>query len=288
MESTTSDANPLQSPFDFRRRAFAVLVVDPDGRVRHVMGSGLEIASGLAFTAGHVIEEFLKEQGMEYDSMGVARMPTRDETNALRDGVFECERLSILAAFLMPDKSIVTRRCLAAIRVENCDVAFLWLDLEEGLNFFGFPISLYPPQPGDEMTAFGFPKGEVIHAERSEEQRVLLNPKLQRGEVIEVEFTGTGSAMGIPRFRCDFEAPPGMSGGPVFDAVGRLRGIVSSSMFGGTSVAALWPTVVRPLLDETTLQQHHLDGKLSIDGAELVRTLGDVVVFSTEAARREL
>jgi hypothetical protein len=102
------------------------------------------------------------------------------------------------------------------------------------------------PTTGLEVQAFGFPMSEV---EEDPDGGWLVRHQAvgARGRVGDVyQLRRDAGMLKFPCFEMDLPIESGMSGGPVFDASGYLRGIVSSSVtphlipsYGST----LWPTL---------------------------------------------
>jgi hypothetical protein len=113
------------------------------------------------------------------------------------------------------------------------------------------PVSLIPPEVGEEVSGFGF------HSIKFDGSRVLENGALEHLEIKDTLSQSTGHVKQVHMFKRDsnmlpfpcFEVDccfhPGMSGGLVLNSKSELCGIVCSSMplddFHFSHVALIWP-----------------------------------------------
>lgn len=81
------------------------------------------------------------------------------------------------------------------------------------------------PQPGDSVTAIGFPGAG---ADVSEE-KTIQPPSFKSGTV----STRRASPRGLEGYEIDADISPGMAGGPTVDASGRVVGVNSHAIRGG-------------------------------------------------------
>jgi len=114
------------------------------------------------------------------------------------------------------------------------------------------PLRSTPLQAGEAVLAIGHPFGGAPPGETA--YSGTLSWSLSQGIV---------SAVGTHLVQTDAALNPGSSGGPVFDAQGRVIGIVSRKL-GGEGVAFLSPVERLRALVEDPHGAHHLGGDLSL------------------------
>lgn len=218
---------------DICRFALPILAEGPTEQ--HVIGSAVMITPGLAMTARHVIDECLKV----YDGVAPAEPGVTQNLNA----TFHLR----LVQFVDGGKDA---RIWHGRRVHTSaytDIAFIELLRPDGAEQQpSLQMTIEAPEVGDRVFAFGYPRGVI---EPGTMPKVTLDPRTTSGTVVELFERGRDRLMmPHPCFHTDAVFDAGMSGGPVFDAAGRVCGIVSTStppMEEGGSWASfaslLWP-----------------------------------------------
>src|SRR5262249_38049728 len=114
----------------------------------------------------------------------------------------------------------------------NSDMALLVLSAEEPpITGLHYPtIYIPPPETDDEIVAVGFPSSTI---EPSADKNAPVSrwndlPTISYGRVFEVHHQKRDEFLAnFPCFIADCKVDGGMSGGPVFDRNGFLRGIIS-------------------------------------------------------------
>ena len=90
------------------------------------------------------------------------------------------------------------------------------------------------PAIGSPIVAYGYPDSSKVFG-RAEVGKIIAKP--YQGTLQEISDHPRDAVMvNYPYFRGEFEAKPSLSGAPVFDATGRVFGVVTTSIeeFGGT------------------------------------------------------
>jgi hypothetical protein len=132
------------------------------------------------------------------------------------------------------------------------DVAYLHLTTDDpdwrGVDHPTTVIDLDFPDLDDTLVAYGFPQSSVDLAKVGDAVTLTLKYEARRatGRVIEMHPYRDSSMYPFPVLRTDATFDAGMSGGPVFDAHGRLRGLICGGTNGLPDVnyaALLWPSV---------------------------------------------
>jgi len=208
-----------------------------------VSGTAFLIGPGVAVTAYHVIEDFVR----------------RFDPDAPEDGNFDWS--FELQGFLTIDhgRRLVPLRVIRMWRVAPLDLAVLAVDFPKDLDdhVWNVPsISLLPPHPGERVTAFGFANGSVV---RKEGNRSLwsMSPITSTGAVVEVHNTFRDQVrLPFPCFLTTARFDGGMSGGPIFSEAGHVCGVICSSLPPASDGedhssygATLWPIVGTMIAD---------------------------------------
>jgi hypothetical protein len=215
----------------------ALLLVGYDNDQILPLGSAVFIAAGLAMTAKHVIEEFWKQMGSSRPFAGST--PLSGDFNIL--GV------------QYPGESDQA----ALWRVEMgwgspfTDIIFLSMkpisDLAERNIGHGFvKLDLVPPTINERVVGFGYAASRAQRS-TSAEIRLELHPTTTGGIVTAVfpEYRDL-SMLRFPCFSMQAHFIGGMSGGPLFNALGHLCGLICASIDGEpiSYGACLWPAVM--------------------------------------------
>jgi len=219
---------------------FALALTALKGEYFYPSGTAVVIASCLAMTAKHVIEDYWSN--FEQENLG---------NNS--EGSFSIMAIQVLNNGESGTLWNVTKIWLC----DTTDIAFLFLtpasDNAKDIKLKYPRINLVPPGVGTRITGFGYPKSEVIIEKVKEKDVYVLwkdSPSTTIGEVIEVFDQKRDSyLLSFPCFRVNARFDHGMSGGPIFNDNGELCGIIScsSSMpeedFHDSYVASLWPAM---------------------------------------------
>lgn len=202
-------------------------------------GTAIIIAKGLAITAKHVLEDFLKY----FDDIRV------NGTGLSLEGSFNLLAFNIQANGTKGIVFNVTKLWISPIS----DIAILKLSVHKTSTDVKLPRSVTVdfniPSPGDRICGFGYPRPSI----NAEKNKILwtTDPRTTTGEIIEVFPQGRDSSMiNFPCFRTNARFDPSMSGGPIINKSGCVCGLICSSMPPDEDdgehvsyVCALWPMV---------------------------------------------
>jgi S1-C subfamily serine protease len=211
-------------------------VAGDDGQILRPFGSAFLVAKGLAFTARHVIDEiFERFTGVRPDkALGDLDFGVQIGTGSPSPGkVFRWD---------VVDFHYSESIDICALSVEPADTGPTTWNLAE--------INVSPPLPGSSVMAFGYGNSEWSSSDDGEFQ-ITLKPASAIGEVQEVHYHYRDRSMlKFPCFRTNARFDPGMSGGPVFDSAGHVRGIVCDSLAAqndqeehASYVSLIWPAL---------------------------------------------
>jgi hypothetical protein len=205
------------------------LVAAREGVPPYPAGSAVIVAPGIALTADHVLDGL-----WQYF----------DESEDLPAG------FSVQALQYIPGRSEpVVWHVATAGRADAIDIATLSLrpssNVPKDYNPLVPTLDVTPPVPGTRIQAFGFPKSEVEQEKGGWIVRHLAAGAV--GVVGEVFPVSRDAAMlKFPCYEMSLPIVAGMSGGPVFDETGHLRGIVCSSVEPDcvpSYASVLWPAM---------------------------------------------
>jgi len=199
-------------------------------------GSGVMIGPGVALTAKHVIDDYWDH----FDPRGRWR--------STADAPFSIQAIQYVPSL----DGFFYWNVWAASLTDRLDIAVLQLapaqDLPPEYNP-GLPhLDLSVPGVGTRVEAFGFPFPDLEYTRENETWTLTHSPAGCTGTVTQVFPSGRDRTKAYPCYEMDLEIKGGMSGGPVFDSAGRLRGIVCSSFDlsePGNHISyasALWPS----------------------------------------------
>lgn len=212
-----------------------------NGADRFSSGTAVIISPFLALTARHVLDDhWTRHEGVV--------MPL--ESRAA--GAFSLELFQVVGTSL--HRWAVTRFWTT----DAADFAVLRLEpLCAGAAAYAFKhlhIDLLPPKVGERITAFGYAGTEI---DEVAPRKFLLRQyaPTSRGEVVEVHISGRDPLiMPFPCFRTNARFDGSMSGGPVFNSLGHLCGLVCSTYPPYESgdehasyVVLLWPAMGLPI-----------------------------------------
>jgi hypothetical protein len=227
----------LDSPIT---RVALLLVGQRDGHYVG-LGSGVLLGHLIAITARHVVDGFSQYfEGANIEELG-------------GEGTFGLQAIH----FVEGNYGLAwdVREVYLNRDPGFCDIVFLRLQAvsQKHLDNQGTKprLQLLPPRLGQVVSAFGYHSTRIEVA--GERVSIDTNPFTAAGRVLEIHDEKRDSTrLSFPCFRTDARYDPGMSGGPVFNEVGYLCGIICSNMppdsgdpEGGhiSYVSTLWPSM---------------------------------------------
>jgi len=237
-------------------------------------GSAVIIAPHLAITAKHVIEDHWRTF-TGYD------LPT----NGHQHGVFHLQALQIIHGTQSGALWDVTELSCSG----HTDVAFLYLSpgsetAHRYTRWRAPKLNFLAPAVGAEITAFGY-RSSAIESVVGTTVTWRHAPTLSDGRVLEIhEDKREDVNLTFPCFRTNARFDGGMSGGPVFDSGGVLRGLVCYSSTSpddpvhDTYAVLLWPSLVTPL-------RFRLDGTIVAPRYPAIELVRDGSIHALEADR---
>ncbi|ALS98077.1 S1 family peptidase [Lacimicrobium alkaliphilum] len=186
-------------------------------------GTAFVIAPEFAFTAKHVVIDYLKE------------IQNEDIEQKIADGGHHSIKMTFFMFLMVPLKD-GRRVALTAKKTyfsSTGDIAILHLAKPSDIEWSDlapYPLlRLIPPDPEAYIEALGYPNSSTI---RRPDGVVELHtwPRISTGTVREIHKKRRDSLLlNYPCFRVNARLDGGMSGGPVVDSDGRVCGIVSRS-----------------------------------------------------------
>lgn len=194
-----------------------VLVWNDHKNNPRVVGTAVLLGPCLAVTALHVVEDFLP-----------ARCDLRGNVNAA------IVQASTGAAWFIVRSWATTHTdaALLALKPQN--------EVAKKYNWHHFGINLHLPKPGAKVLIAGFPESRVDDVDEGLTEKgvtkvkTTLNLRKITGIVQESQGSRRDSKLG-PWFQCNAKFDSQMSGGPVMDADGYLRGLVCTGWDFGSS-----------------------------------------------------
>ena len=205
------------------------IIVDMGTDSPFIVGTAFPIRDGVLVTAKHILREF------------------QDAT----EPVHTDRTLSALQ--ILPRNRFITWRITGTIVHKNADLAVLFAAPNENGTEFWIPpwtISQDAPRKGEWVGAFGNVESSCHIVSRNSNGggivEVINKGQANFGVVNNVYDDCRDQVMlPCPCFEIGVNFGSGMSGGPVFDEQGKICGIVSSSIEGGSSSYAvtLWPSL---------------------------------------------
>jgi hypothetical protein len=240
----------VSQPKDTPMAEFALRVlVEFAGGETHVIGTAVVIASYLAVTAGHVLDDITERFGLGESG---------DNEQVVSDYAIRLYQLK-------PDREYIVWNVFTAWRCPDSDLALLHLGLHSCTDptkliaWRSPPLHFTSPPIGTAIAAFGYHSSitrTTPNASGGYHLDLDDKPTTSTGPVEEILPGGQPSGnFTFPCFRVAARFDGGMSGGPVFDDRGMLRGIISGTMFAGdhidtpiSYVCMLWP-LLRLMID---------------------------------------
>ncbi len=219
---------------------FASPLISHQGSNWVVFGTCIIISPGFAITAKHVVEALIST----FENIKMDHPPGRDHEymGSHNSYVFQ----------IVEGKTGYRWDVRQYFLSTSTDICYLRMNPMFDLDELPVPqkigVTLYPPEIGERISGFGYPKsnigvdGNTIMTE--------VKPMTTVGEVIEVHQLGRDQRLPFPVFRTNARFDPGMSGGPVFNDSGKLCGIICSNLPPLEAdeehisyVALIWPSM---------------------------------------------
>lgn len=218
------------------------------GDTNYIVGTATFIAHNLAITAKHVIVDIYEKYNhtkIIFPKVGQKKSYIDNKTSIIATQFFDKSKPGgiwhIKNVFLSP----------------NTDIAYMLLIPynNEAKNYnWSFPeIDLHPPAVGSKITAYGFI--EMSSYVENKTTKWSINSALTTGIVREIHYDKRDTGLyNYPVLQTNANFAHGMSGGPVYNAEGRLFGIGSGSLDPSNEneehisyVAMLWPSLITPI-----------------------------------------
>lgn len=237
------------------------VLVEFAGGETHVIGTAVIIAGHLAVTAGHVLDD----------------ITTRFGSGQLEERTQVVSDYAIRLYQITPGPEYVVWNVFTAWRCPDSDLALLHLGLHgssdptKPIVWRTPPVHFTTPPVGTPLAAFGYHSSATRttpNADGGYHLDLDDKPTTSTGVVEEILPTGQPSGnFTFPCFRVAARFDGGMSGGPVFDEAGMLRGIISGTLSAGDEidppisyVCMLWP-LLRLRIDVNRGDAHPRDVK---------------------------
>lgn len=209
------------------------------------IGSGVFIADRLIMTAKHVVEDYwdaFNKSGVRMDQPGkkmadFAMFAVQSPGDSAETALWASSKLSIC-----PYSDLVL---ISVLPVDDLAKA------QQPLR--PLRMDILPPAKGEKITAYGYASTRIVN-EVGHKVEFELNPSISMGTVTEVFPEKRDiSKLSFPSYEIQGHFIGGMSGGPIFNGVGELCGLVCSG-FSDASVeysdeppvaygVVLWPIV---------------------------------------------
>jgi hypothetical protein len=216
----------------------ALLLLARDEETIFPLGTAVFVSPGLAITAKHVLGESWRVYGLSDVPFEYRGGPTiQYEILAVQYP----ENKSDAAIWIMRGAWASLYSDIAAISLAPAN------ELAESYVFTGKPtLSVLPPAQGENVTAFGYASSSVITFVDNQ-PNLSLNPLTAPGTVTEVYPERRDRGMlSFPSFQVEALFKGGMSGGPIYNSVGELCGLVCSCDNDAPIAygVVLWPILV--------------------------------------------
>lgn len=202
-----------------------------DNEKHYVIGSGIMIAPGLCLTATHVIEETKKKHALlfSFANENSMRIWTPEDFHAQK-------KISIeLISFQKPVPKYSDVGILSYSPLSN---------FSDEEDYLFAPLEVSIPKIGERLWATGYREID------NDGSAPTISFFITSGLVTEQYIEGRGAHINGPCIEVAMQALGGMSGGPVFNAEGRVVGVISSCLEGQndskgpTYVSLLWTSLL--------------------------------------------
>ena len=201
------------------------------------IGTLVILRPGLAITAKHVIQEYMKDCRITATSgehNGLYPLLTyQSSEEGKSDASWFIEK-----CFLSPATDIAYLK----LKPGNKNALDIINDQNQTIKIITMDLNL--PKVGSKIFGYGYPKSEV------EKNNIKIFPHTTGGKVTKIHERERDSAfVNYPSFEWDARTDGGMSGGPVFNESGKLVGIISTGYETENHekdfsyVALLWPSM---------------------------------------------
>lgn len=180
------------------------------------IGSAFLVAPRVALTARHVVDDIC---------MAYHQCTLPDVVGNLRFAIDFAQERS--------DGHPIKWHVMAYGYSNSIDIAALILEPSveaSGHRWITPEMSLRPPETGDRVHIFGYPKSSR-RVPGSGEAIIGIDPRLSEGRILEVHEQYRDSVMlPFPCARTSARIDGGMSGGPVFNDMGQIVGLATASL----------------------------------------------------------
>jgi hypothetical protein len=240
MENLSNDLSYKETGLRSVITEFALELTSLKDDYWHSSGTAIIIGPHLAITTKHVIEDYwrtFEQKRLKNNINGTFSIQAFQGIDEGKDGAL----WDVTKVWLSP----------------FTDIAFLRLT-PASANAFSYTwripvMNLMPPQVGSRIAGFGYhsPQITIMASDNINEVHWRSSPTTTIGKVIEIhERRRDAGMLMFPCFRVDARFDGGMSGGPIFNEIGQLCGIICSSfppIEGETEnvsfVTSLWPSM---------------------------------------------
>lgn len=219
----------------------------PPNECTFVGGVATFVSANLAVTCRHTLDDFLERIGTPKDE---PEQPTRSvratKSNAgySLKGVQITQSKAALWSIRKTFSSNISDLALLLVVPANDDAQSLSEDKESVVA----KIRLALPRVGETVSAYGFPHSKILSASQ-ESLSIKVDPYSSEGTVQSIHPLRRDNLMPFPCFQTNCRFDSGMSGGPIFNSMGELCGVIGSGydLEDGTEPIgygiAIWPTI---------------------------------------------
>lgn len=217
-------------------------------------GTAVIIAPNLACTARHVVEDFFEKfLNINKDDMYRGR-------GDLHNKLANSDVRLVALQYQNDGNEVNIWRVQQIFFCLLTDIVFLYLlpsndSADSYKKWFPCKINLFPPKIGENIYGFGFRSSNLSLISNTEKEMTLKwddQPSTTTGQVIDYHPQQRDSSrLTFPCFQTNARFDGGMSGGPVFNELGQLCGLICSSLPAMNDdeehvsyVALIWPSLI--------------------------------------------
>ncbi|TBZ66320.1 serine protease [Rhizobium leguminosarum bv. viciae] len=242
----------FQDPFGLRKAIVPIFQADRDN-ILTGMGTGFALDPWGSFLTADHVTDFLRE-GANQSGQTAIRPDLRALALLGMGLVFgevgvPREALALMASLRTPLVEVEDPlNFVAAASTRPIDVTFLNATMSPPSDMIGnLPLRRHPSTPGvgELVVAIGFPEIKLAHGAAPDLPTSITEGMFAAyGVVTRHHPEGRDRSAPTPVFEVRANWPSGMSGGPVFNAVGEVIGLVSRSIApaGGEELGTAWAT----------------------------------------------